>query len=72
MPSSGMLRRVAFVRIDVSEEHPFFEKSHGVTNQKTPFLKDVCLRQTELGLCDELSLDRTATCAFLPSTTDIM
>jgi hypothetical protein len=49
MLSSGMLRRVALVRIDFSEEfsasfireeeRPFLREPHCVTSQKTPFFK---------------------------------
>jgi hypothetical protein len=32
-----MLRRVAIVRTDVSEDRRFLQEPHGVTSQKTPF-----------------------------------
>jgi hypothetical protein len=32
-----MLRRVALVRTDVSEERRLLQEQHGVTTQKTPF-----------------------------------
>jgi hypothetical protein len=41
--SSRLLRRVAFVKTDVSEERRFLQEPHGVTAQKTPFLTEVCL-----------------------------
>jgi hypothetical protein len=37
MPSSGMLRRVAFVRNDVPSKRRFLQEPHGVTSQKTAF-----------------------------------
>jgi hypothetical protein len=37
MMSSGMLRRVAVVRTDVSEKRRFVQEPHGVTSQKTRF-----------------------------------
>jgi hypothetical protein len=37
MVSSGLLRRVALVRTDVSEERRFLQEPHFVTTQKTPF-----------------------------------
>jgi ABC-type nitrate/sulfonate/bicarbonate transport system ATPase subunit len=45
--SSGMLRRVALVRTDVSEEFSLFlQEPHGVTSQKTAiFPKIVTLRK---------------------------
>jgi hypothetical protein len=50
MPSSGMFRRVALVRTDVTEERQFFQEPHDVTSQKTVFfivtatylLADIC------------------------------
>jgi hypothetical protein len=44
MPFSGMLRRVAVVRTDVSEERRFPQEPHGVTSQKTAFFKDIPLK----------------------------
>jgi hypothetical protein len=38
MPSSGMLRSVALVRTDISEERQFLQESQGVTSHKTAFL----------------------------------
>jgi ABC-type nitrate/sulfonate/bicarbonate transport system ATPase subunit len=39
MLSSGMLRRVALVRTEVSEEeYVFLQEPHGVTSQKRAFL----------------------------------
>jgi hypothetical protein len=37
MPSSGMLRRVALVRTEVSEERRLLQEPSGVTSQKTAF-----------------------------------
>jgi hypothetical protein len=37
MLSSGMLRRVALVRTDVSEERRFLQEPHGLASQKTAF-----------------------------------
>jgi hypothetical protein len=39
MPSSGMLRRVALVRTDVSEKLQFLQEPHCVTFQKTSFFR---------------------------------
>jgi hypothetical protein len=38
MLPSGLLRRVALLRIDVSEERQFLQELHGVTTQKTAFV----------------------------------
>jgi hypothetical protein len=35
MPSSGMLRRAALVRIDVPPKRRFLQEPHGVISQKT-------------------------------------
>jgi hypothetical protein len=39
MPSSGMLRPVALVKTDVSEEYQFLQEPRDVTSQKTAFFK---------------------------------
>jgi hypothetical protein len=50
-----MLRRVAFARTDVSEEHGnvppkrrFLQEAHGVTSQKTPYFKKIIGRRIRL------------------------
>jgi hypothetical protein len=45
--SSGILRRVALVRTDVSEEI-FLQEPHGVTSQKTPFFIVTAVKTSNL------------------------
>jgi hypothetical protein len=51
MLSSGMLRRVALVRPDVSEERWFLQKPHSVTFQKTSFFIVIAMKNSNLTLC---------------------
>jgi hypothetical protein len=44
MPSSGMLRRVALIRTEVSDEHRFLQEPHGVTSQKTAFFRVIAVK----------------------------
>jgi hypothetical protein len=48
MASSGMLRRVALVRTDVSKEHRFLQEPHGVTSKKTPFFIITSMKTSNL------------------------
>jgi hypothetical protein len=57
MMSSGMLRRAALVRTDVSEELTaslirvklrFLQEPHGVTSQKTPFFIVTAVKTSNL------------------------
>jgi hypothetical protein len=48
MVSSGLLRRVALVRTDVSEEPRFLQEPHGVTTQKTPFFIVTAVKTSNL------------------------
>jgi hypothetical protein len=51
MVSSGLLRRVALVRTDVSEEpgaSRFLQEPHGVTTQKTPFFIVTAVKTSNL------------------------
>jgi hypothetical protein len=48
MVSSGLLRRVAIVRTDVSEEPRFLQEPHGVTTQKTPFFLVTAVKTSNL------------------------
>jgi hypothetical protein len=69
MASSGMLRRVALVRTDVSEElsasfirvHRFLQEPHGVTSQKTPFSIVTAVKTSNLTKNKTLSRIETAT-----------
>jgi hypothetical protein len=56
MPSSGMLRRVALVRTDVSEElsASFIRVTIGETSQQTPFFIVTAVKTSNLTYCDLL------------------
>jgi hypothetical protein len=49
MASSGMLRRVALVRTDVSSE--FLQGPHDVTSQKTPFFIVTAVKTSNITIC---------------------
>jgi hypothetical protein len=48
MPSSGMLRRVALVRPDISEERRFLQEPDGVTSQKAAFFIVTAVKTSNL------------------------
>jgi hypothetical protein len=48
MLSTGMSRRVALVRTDVSEERRFLQEPHGVTTQKTAFFIVTAVKNSNL------------------------
>jgi ABC-type nitrate/sulfonate/bicarbonate transport system ATPase subunit len=50
MLSAGMLRRVALVRTEVSEERRLLQEPHGVTSQKTTFLIVTAVKTSNLTL----------------------
>jgi hypothetical protein len=48
MPPSGMLSRVAPVRIDIPQKLLFLQKPHGVTSQKMTFFIVIAVKTSNL------------------------
>jgi hypothetical protein len=48
LPSSGLLRRAAFVRADVPPKRRFLQESRGVTSQKTAFFIVTAVKTSNL------------------------